>query len=65
MGGAFDKPLKLGLGGFLAWAVVMTNIPFRRTIGVMATLPSMIPSFATALVWGGLFKNDRIGGDVG
>ncbi len=53
------------LGGFLAWAVVMTNIPFRRTIGVMATLPFMIPSFATALAWGGLFKNDRIGGDVG
>lgn len=53
------------IGGFLAWAVVMTNIPFRRTIGVMATLPFMIPSFATALAWGGLFKNDRVGGDVG
>lgn len=53
------------IGGFLAWAVVMTNIPFRRTIGVMATLPFMIPSFATALAWGGLFRNDRIGGDVG
>jgi iron(III) transport system permease protein len=53
------------IGGFLAWAVVMTNIPFRRTIGVMATLPFMIPSFATALAWGGLFKNDRLGGDVG
>lgn len=53
------------LGGFLAWAVVMTNIPFRRTIGVMATLPFMIPSFATALAWGGLFKNDRLGGDTG
>ena len=53
------------LGGFLAWAVVMTNIPFRRTIGVMSTLPFMIPSFASALAWGGLFKNDRIGGDVG
>ncbi|MGL6211206.1 MAG: ABC transporter permease [Paracoccaceae bacterium] len=53
------------LGGFLAWAVVMTNLPFRRTIGVMATLPFMIPSFATALAWGGLFKNDRLGGDVG
>ena len=53
------------LGGFLAWAVVMTNIPFRRTIGVMATLPFMIPSFATALAWGGLFRNSRVGGDTG
>jgi iron(III) transport system permease protein len=53
------------LGGFLAWAVVMTDMPFRRTVGVMATLPFMIPSFATALAWSSLFKNDLIGGDVG
>ena len=53
------------LGGFLAWLVVMTNVPFRRTIGVLSTLPFMIPSFAAALAWGSLFKNDRIGGQVG
>jgi iron(III) transport system permease protein len=53
------------LGGFLAWLVVMTDVPWRRTIGVMATLPFMIPSFATALAWGSLFKNDRVGGQTG
>jgi iron(III) transport system permease protein len=53
------------LGGFLAWAVVMTDVPFRKTLGVMATLPFMIPSFATALAWGSLFRNDRVGGDTG
>ena len=53
------------LGGFLAWLVVMTNVPFRRTIGVMATLPFMIPSFAAALAWGALFRNQRVGGQVG
>ncbi|WP_299745751.1 iron ABC transporter permease [uncultured Tateyamaria sp.] len=53
------------LGGFLAWLVVMTNVPFRKTIGVMATLPFMIPSFAAALAWGALFRNDRVGGQVG
>jgi iron(III) transport system permease protein len=53
------------LGGFLAWAVVMTDMPLRRSIGVMATLPFMIPSFATALAWSSLFKNDLVGGDVG
>ena len=53
------------IGGFLAWLVVMTNVPFRKIIGVMATLPFMIPSFATALAWGTLFRNDRIGGKVG
>jgi iron(III) transport system permease protein len=40
------------VGGFLAWLVVMTDVPFRRTLGLMATLPFMIPSFATALAWG-------------
>ncbi|MGL5009772.1 MAG: ABC transporter permease, partial [Paracoccaceae bacterium] len=53
------------LGGFLAWLVVMTDVPYRRTIGVMATLPFMIPSFATSLAWGSLFKNDLVGGQTG
>lgn len=53
------------IGGFLAWLVVMTNVPFRRLIGVMATLPFMIPSFAAALAWGTLFRNDRVGGNAG
>ncbi|KKB11742.1 ABC transporter permease [Devosia geojensis] len=53
------------IGGYLAWLVVMTDIPFRRTIGLMATLPFMIPSFATALAWGSLFRNSRVGGQVG
>jgi iron(III) transport system permease protein len=52
-------------GGFLAWLVVMTDVPLRRTIGVLATLPFMIPSFATALAWGALFKNDLVGGETG
>ncbi len=53
------------IGGFLAWLVVMTNVPFRKTIAVGATLPFMIPSFAAALAWGTLFRNDRVGGQVG
>ncbi len=53
------------IGGFLAWLVVMTDIPFRRTIGLLSTLPFMIPSFATALAWGSLFRNSRVGGQVG
>ncbi|MCR9087618.1 MAG: iron ABC transporter permease [Rhodobacteraceae bacterium] len=53
------------IGGFLAWLVVMTNVPYRKLIGVMATLPFMIPSFAAALAWGTLFRNDRLGGQAG
>lgn len=53
------------IGGFLAWLVVMTDVPFRRTIGLLSTLPFMIPSFATALAWGSLFRNSRVGGQIG
>ena len=52
----------IAIGGFLAWLVVLTDVPFRRTIGVLATLPFMIPSFAVALAWSVLFRNGRVGG---
>ncbi len=53
------------IGGFMAWLVVMTDVPGRRVLGVMHTLPFMIPSFAAALAWGTLFRNSRMGGSVG
>lgn len=53
------------LGGFLAWLVVMTDIPGRAFIGFLATLPFMIPSFATSLAWGSVFRNGRVGGGGG
>lgn len=53
------------LGGFLAWLVVLTDVPGRRFLGVLSVLPFMIPSFAAALAWGTLFRNDRLGGQPG
>lgn len=53
------------LGCFMAWVVMLTDVPLRRLLGVMATLPFMVPSFAVALAWGALFRNDRIGGSGG
>ena len=53
------------LGGFLAWLVVLTDMPARGFIGTLSTLPFMIPSFAGALAWGTLFRNDRLGGSPG
>ncbi len=53
------------LGCYLAWYVVMTDGPFRRTIGVLATLPFALPSFALALAWETVFRNDLVGGRVG
>lgn len=53
------------LGGFLAWLVVLTDVPGRRFLGVLSILPFMIPSFAAALAWGTLFRNSRLGGQPG
>ena len=53
------------LGGFTAWLVVMTDVPGRRVLGVLHTLPFRIPSFAAALAWGTLFRNSRMGGSSG
>ncbi|WOI57462.1 iron ABC transporter permease [Palleronia sp. LCG004] len=55
----------VAIGGFLAWLVTLTDVPFARTLGVLATLPFMIPSFATALAWSSLFRNSRTGGTGG
>ncbi|MCC6305656.1 MAG: iron ABC transporter permease [Rhodobacteraceae bacterium] len=53
------------LGGFTAWLVVLTDAPGRRILGLLHTLPFMIPSFAAALAWGTLFRNARLGGSAG
>jgi iron(III) transport system permease protein len=53
------------LGGFTAWLVVMTDAPWRRTIGLLAMVPFALPSFAIALAWETVFRNDLIGGRVG
>ncbi len=39
----------LGLGLPLAWLVARTDLPWRRLIGVLVSLPIVIPSFVAAL----------------
>lgn len=53
------------LGAFLAWVVVMSDVPGRRVIGVLATVPFALPSFAIALAWESVFRNERLGGTPG
>jgi iron(III) transport system permease protein len=53
------------LGGFMAWLVVMTDVPGRRLIGILCAVPFALPSFAIALAWESLFRNGLIGGRVG
>lgn len=63
--GALVALFTITVGGFLAWLVVMTDMPGRRLIGALASIPYIIPSFAIALAWQTLFQNDRLGGRVG
>ncbi len=53
------------IGGFLAWVVARTDIPFRKFIMATAVIPYMIPSYIHALSWLTMFKNDRVGGAAG
>lgn len=53
------------LGGGMAWLVVLTDAPGRRWLGVLASIPFILPSFAIALAWETIFRNDRIGGRPG
>ncbi|MBL8652693.1 MAG: iron ABC transporter permease [Alphaproteobacteria bacterium] len=55
----------VAIGGVLAWLVVLTDLPFRRAVAVASALPFMIPSFAAAFAWGAVFRNEKVGGEVG
>jgi len=57
--------IAMAIGGFFAWVIARTDIPFRKTIAAVAVIPYMIPSYIHALSWLTLFKNDRIGGTAG
>ncbi|MGC5627040.1 ABC transporter permease [Georgenia sp. Z1344] len=63
--GAATAVLSTVVGGFLAWVVVMTRLPGRSILGVLATIPFALPSFALALAWESVFRNDLVGGSTG
>jgi iron(III) transport system permease protein len=53
------------LGTLMAWLVVRTDMPFRKTVGIFAVIPYVLPSYTLALAWLDFFKNERIGGAAG
>ena len=63
--GAATAVLSTLAGGFLAWIVVMTRIPGRGLLGLLATIPFALPSFALALAWETVFRNGLVGGSGG
>jgi iron(III) transport system permease protein len=57
--------LAMLIGSLLAWAMVRTDIPWKRFFHSITVIPYMMPSWVIALAWLILFKNDRIAGEEG
>ncbi|WP_112322858.1 ABC transporter permease [Oceanibium sediminis] len=52
-------------GGVLAWCVVRSDMPGKRWLQPMLTLPYIVPSFAIALAWEAVFRSPKVGGQPG
>jgi len=53
------------LGSLLAWAIVRTDIPWKKFLDSVIVIPYMMPSWVIALAWIIIFKNNRIAGEEG
>jgi len=51
------------LGSLLAWAIVRTDIPWKKFLDSVIVIPYMMPSWVIALAWIIIFKNNRIAGE--
>ncbi len=57
--------LSFTIGGAMAWMVVRTDMPGRRMINLLATVPYIMPSWTIAMAWTVMFKNRTTGGTPG
>lgn len=55
----------LTVGSLLAWVVVRSDLPGKKIIANLATIPYIIPAWPIALAWLTVFKNSRMGGTPG
>ena len=57
--------LALLAGGVLAWCAVRSDMPGKRWLQPILTLPYIVPSFAIALAWETVFRSPKVGGQPG
>jgi iron(III) transport system permease protein len=57
--------LALVVGSVMAWLVIRTDMPGRKLISNLATLPYIMPSWTLAMAWTVMFKNRSMGGTPG
>ena len=59
--GFFVTIISIPLGSILAWLMVRTDIPAKGLLGMLITIPYMIPSWCKALSWLAVFRNSTSG----
>jgi iron(III) transport system permease protein len=57
--------VSLIVGGSMGWLVTRTNMPGRKWLATALVVPFMMPSWTFALAWLTVFKNRKIGGQLG
>ena len=61
--GAMTTLISVPLGSILAWLMIRTDIPGKKVLGLLVTVPYMIPSWTKALAWLAVFRNKTSGAE--
>ena len=59
--GFFTVLVSVPLGSVLAWLIIRTDLPGKKILGLLVTVPYMIPSWTKALAWLAMFRNSTSG----
>ena len=61
--GAMTTLISVPLGSVLAWLMIRTDLPGKKVLGLLVTVPYMIPSWTKALASLAVFRNKTSGAD--
>nr|WP_326185635.1 iron ABC transporter permease [uncultured Oscillibacter sp.] len=59
--GFFTTLISVPLGSVLAWLMIRTDLPGKKVLGLLVTIPYMIPSWTKALAWLAVFRTPTSG----
>lgn len=59
--GVLASAVSIPLGALLAWLMVRSDIPFKKTLSLLVIVPYMIPSWCKSIAWLAIFRNERSG----
>ena len=59
--GVMTTLISVPLGSVLAWLMIRTDLPGKKVLGLLVTIPYMIPSWTKALAWLAVFRNSTSG----